>query len=86
MIRLKHEADLAPAQHRHLVFAQAGDVFTIDQHLPARRRVQSGQQAQQSAFAAARGSHDRRKLALGNVEIDTLEDVDAVRAGVDGLA
>ena len=54
MIRLEDEADLAPAQQRHIVFAQARDVLAVEDHLSAGGRVEPGEQAEQRALAAAR--------------------------------
>ena len=33
LVGLKHESDLAPAQHRHLVFAQVRDFLAVEQDL-----------------------------------------------------
>ena len=53
--------------------------------LPGGRRIQAGQQPQQRALAAARGAHDGGELSARNFQIDALQDVHAMRAGVDGL-
>ena len=85
VIGLEHEADFAPAQQRHLVLARGGDVLAVEDHLPAGGRVEPREQAEQRAFSAARRPHDGGKLALRDFEVDTFQDVDAVRAGVDGF-
>ena len=53
--------------------------------LPDVARIESGQQSQQSAFAAARGSHDGDELPGGQFQIHAAQDLDAMRAGVDGF-
>src|SRR5262249_27159530 len=85
VVALKHEADLAPPHLRHLIFAEVRDVLAIENHLAGGRRIESGEQTEQRALAAARRSHDGGELAARNREVDALEDVDTVRAGVDGF-
>ena len=85
MIGLEDESDLAPAQERHLVFAQIGDVLAVQNYLAAGGRVEPGEQAEQRAFAAAGRPHDGGKLAARDREIDAFEDFHTVSAGVNGL-
>ena len=85
MIRLEDEADFAAAQHGHVVFVEAGDVFAVQQNVAGGRAVQAGQQTQQRAFAAARWSHDGDELAVLDLEIDSAQNVDLVRRGLDAL-
>ena len=47
MVGLEDESDLAPAQQRHIVLAQMGDVLAVQDHLPAGGRVEPGQQTEQ---------------------------------------
>ena len=85
VIGLEDESDLAPAQQRHVVFAQTGDVFAVQDYLAAGGRVEPGQQAQQRTFAAAGRPHDGGKLAARDAQIDAFEDFHTVSAGVNGL-
>ena len=85
MVGLEDESDLAAAQQRHIVFAQMGDVLAVQNHLAGGGRVEPGQQTEQRTFAAARWSHDGRKLAARDLEIDAFEDLHAVSTGVNGL-
>src|SRR5271166_2886442 len=85
MVRLKNEPNLAPAQQRHLIFAEPGDVFAVQNNLAGSWIVETGQQTEQRAFARARRSHDRDKLAGFDSEVDTAQDVDLVGRGLDAL-
>ena len=44
---LKHESDFLSPQLRQRVFAQARDVDAVDQHVPARRRVEPRDEPEQ---------------------------------------
>ena len=85
MVGLEDEADFAAAELGHGVFAEVRDVFAIEDDLTGGGRVESGEEAEEGAFAAAGGAHDGGKLAAGNFEVDAFEDFDAVGSGVDGL-
>src|SRR5215469_15620967 len=85
MIRLKDEADLAPTNQGHLVFAQLCDVFAVEYDAPGRGRIETGKQTQKGTLPAARRPHDRCKLAARDVEIDAFENVDAVCTGIYGF-
>jgi acyl-CoA thioesterase I len=85
MVGLEYEADLASAQERHFVFAQMRDLFAIQNYLPRGGRVKPRQESEQRTLSAAGGPHDRGELAPWNLEIDSLQNLDAVSTGVDGF-
>ena len=85
VIALEDEADFAAADLRHLVLGEVGDVFAIEDHLAGGGRVETGEEAEQRALAATGRTHDGGELAARNEQVDALEDIHAVSAGVDGL-
>src|SRR4051812_2267057 len=70
LIGLEDEADLTAAEERHLVFAEVGDVFTVEDDLAGGRGIEAGEEAEEGAFAATRWPHDGGKLALWDFEVD----------------
>ena len=73
MERLKNVADLLPAISGHFAFAKMGNFLAIQTNGSGRRPIESGDQAQQSRFAAAGWPDDRRHLALGNLKRHIIE-------------
>jgi acyl-CoA thioesterase I len=86
VIRLEDEPDFAAAHLRHAVFVEVGDVFAIQDHLARSGGIEAGEEAEQGALAAARGSHDGGELAARDIEIDAFEDVHPVSAGGNGFS
>src|SRR5579885_564869 len=76
--RLEDHADFVVAHRRQLPLTHARNVHSIDQHLPRRRIVQPGNDAQQRTLARARRPDDREKLAAMNLETDASENIDAL--------
>src|SRR5690242_4864714 len=70
---LKHEADFLAPQPCTLVFVHRGEIRVVEQHVAARRRVETSEQAEQRGLAAARRSDDRDEGALRNREADVAE-------------
>ena len=58
---LEDESNFLAAQPRALVLVHRGEVGVVEQHLAARRRVESGEQAEERRLAAARRPDDRRR-------------------------
>ncbi|MCU1237197.1 MAG: tesA, partial [Candidatus Solibacter sp.] len=85
VVGLKDEADFASTELRHLIFAEIGDIFAVEDDLSTGGRIEAGEQAEQRTFAAARWAHDCRELTAGDFEVDAFEDFDPVRSGIDGL-
>ena len=85
MIRLEHEADFAASQEGHAILVETGDIFAIQNDFAGSRGVEAGEQAEESAFAAARGSDDGNELAMLNVEIYATQNVDAMRGRLNGF-
>src|SRR5262249_50426377 len=60
---LKHEADLPVAERGHLRLAQLERVLIVQLDRSRSRRLQSADDVEQSAFAAARRAHNRHGVA-----------------------
>jgi len=69
LVRLEDEADLASTHGSQLRLGQVVDGHAVEPDLAGARRVESGQQAQQGAFAAAAGAHNGHKLPGGMVSV-----------------
>jgi len=85
LVALENKADFSPPHQRQLIFRQARDVHTVDHDGPRRRRVQTCQQSEQRALAAARGSHDGHELSGWDFQIDTAQNVDTMAPAIEGL-
>ncbi len=85
LVGLEDEADFAAAEEGHLVLGEVGDVFAVEDDLAGGGGVEAGEESEEGAFAATGRAHDGGKLAFRDVEVDALEDVDAVGSGVDGF-
>lgn len=82
--RLKDETDFSPAHLRHAVFGKAGDIHAIQNDFSAGGAVESGEQSEQSAFAASGRAHDGGEFALGDHEIDAAKNFHFMGGGGDG--
>jgi hypothetical protein len=69
-VLLKHEAD-PPFLH-----TETGGVDVAEQNLPAVRRLQPGDGAQQGGFAGTGGPEQRQQFAGSDVEIDAAQRVE----------
>ncbi len=85
LVTLKDESDLAAADHGELVFAEAGDIGAVQHDAARGDRVEAGQQTEQRALAAAGSAHDGHELSGWDLEVDSAENLHAVRAGIDNL-
>ena len=65
---LKDDADSLAAKPGELLFTQPRDVDPFEADAPGRRRVQSGNQAEQRGLSAAGRTGDRDGPAFGDVE------------------
>ena len=83
MIGLKHKTDLAPAHQRQLVFLEPGNLLAVQENLAGGRRIEACQQAQQRALSAAGRAHHGGKLPARNLQLDALQNIDAMRARID---
>ena len=73
---LEDEAQFSAAHFGQLVFGQTAYLDAVDQDLAFGGGVEAGQESQQGAFAASRGTHDGHELAGRDQEINFLEDLD----------
>ncbi len=85
LIRLEDEAEFAGAEEGERVFTEAGDFIAVELDGAAGGGIEAGEEAEEGAFAGAGGAHDGNELALGNVEINTAQDVHGVGGGGDGF-
>ena len=85
MERLEDEAELAAAQRGERVLAHACYLLAVDENPAGGRRVEPGDEAEQSGLAAARGADDRDELPVGNRQVKLAEDGQALGAGLNCL-
>jgi hypothetical protein len=85
LVALENEPELAAAQAGEAVFRQADDLFAVEEDAAGGGVIESGEEAEEGAFAAAGGAHDGDELAGRDVEIEAAEDIDPVGGGGDGL-
>ena len=62
-----------PRSLRALVFAQGRQIGVVEEHLPARRCIKSGEQAEQRGLAASRRPDDGDEGALRDAERDVAQ-------------
>src|SRR5579859_4225641 len=74
VIGLKDHSDLAITHPGQAPFRHVCNIKTINYHLPARWRIQSGNNTQQRTLPRARRTNKRDKLALSNLKTDSLQD------------
>jgi hypothetical protein len=68
--RLEDEAELAPAQRGQGVLAHRGDLFAVDVDAAGGRRVEPGDEAEQSGLARARRADDGDELPVGDGQVE----------------
>ena len=59
---------------------ELADVHAADLHRPAGRRIEPADQVEQRRLARPGRAHQRQEVALRDVEVDALQDVDALAA------
>ncbi len=77
---LEDESNFLAAKLGALVLVHRREVGVVEQHLAARRRIESGEQAEQRRLAAARWSDDRDERALRDGEGDVAQHGEPVLA------
>ena len=80
VIRLEHEADPVPAEAREGIFIQRAQIDAVHHDGATRRRVETGDEAEQRGLAAPRRAHDRDALASRDVEAHAIEHGDTPAA------
>ena len=78
--RLEHETHLAGACGGASVFVQGVDALTAQPNLSRRRGVQAGQQRQQRGLARAGTADDGHALAVGNGEVELVQNAQRLTA------
>ena len=78
-VGLEHHGE--PALRR----ADLGDVLAVDQDLAGGHVLEAGDQPQERRLAAARGADEDGELAVLDVEIDAVDDVDGAERLADRL-
>src|SRR2546430_2965610 len=71
---LKHEPDALRPQARPAVLIELRQILPLEQHAPAGRHVESGQQRQQRRFTRTRGPGHRDRLARQDTERHLIDD------------
>ena len=70
---------------RQRAAAEGADAHAVDFDVASGRRVEPSHQIEQGRLARARRPHEREEVALGNIEVDALEHVDALAAASEML-
>ena len=86
MEELEDEADLLAAQPRQRVLVERRDVDAVDEDLPAGRRIEPGDEAEQRRLAAARRSDDREALPARHRQVERMQDGQRLSAALHRLA
>src|SRR5687768_13820973 len=74
MIGLENEADLFVPETGEVMRAEAGKIMTCDANFAAVRRVESGQQMKERAFAGAGSAAQTEEFAALKIEADAAQD------------
>ena len=82
VVELKHEADVARPPRRELAARHLVDAVAGDGDGSFARRVETADQIQQRRLARPGWPHQRQEVSRRNVEVDTLENIDAFPAAV----
>src|SRR6185436_3402093 len=85
MKELEDEANLFTAQLRQRVLAQFRDVHVIDEDVAARRRIETGDEAEERRFSAARRPQHREKLPRADYQVERMENRQRPSTAHDGL-
>ena len=78
-IALKHHRQ--PARGRRVV----GDILAVNGNRAAGRRFQSGDHPQQRRFAATRRADKHHEFAIGNIEINAVQNLELAEGFRDGV-
>ena len=70
---LKDESYLFASKLGQLIFAHSCDLSAIDANLARRRRVESGYEAEQGRFTAARRADYRNELRVGDGQVERMK-------------
>ncbi len=86
LVALEDEAMVRPRSCASLSSARVADSNAVEADIAGGRVIETREQAEQSGFTRTGRAHDGNELALGDGEVDALEDVDGGRAGAQGFA
>src|SRR5207237_3550468 len=73
---MENEADVPGSPTGKLAFGHARDQLTADPDLPLARFVQPGNEVQEGGFARAAWTHQGEELAVGDLEIEVVQNID----------
>lgn len=83
---LKNEADFLIADIGQLIVIHIADRFAVEDEYPGSGRIQAAQDIHERGFARAAGAHDGHVFAPGDLQADSAQGVDDLRAHVIALA
>ncbi len=66
MVELIHKTEFSVAHLRPLLFAQIGNIFSVNFYAAGIKGIERAQALEQSGLAAARGTHNRHGDAFFN--------------------
>jgi hypothetical protein len=85
VVHLEDEADVARAPVGQLAAGHVRDLIAGHADSPARRNVETAQQIEQSGLARPARPHEGHEIALVDVKIQALQDVDVLIAASVGF-
>src|SRR5437879_1157477 len=86
VVELEHEADVVCAPLRQLAARKVVDAATADVDLARAGLIETADQVEQRGLARARRTHERDEVALGNIERESVQDLDCLLAAPVDLA
>jgi hypothetical protein len=85
VVELEDETDVVAAPGRQLPGAHRVDALPVDVDLTAAGRIQSADQVEQRGLARTRRAHQCDEVALLDVQVDAVQNLDLFRAALVGL-
>src|SRR5438105_8078450 len=82
VVELEHEADVVRAPAGELAAAELIDAAAADADLARGRLIESADEIEERRLARARRTHERDEVALGDVEIEPVQDFDLLPAAL----
>src|SRR3990170_4325493 len=86
MVKLEHEADVFVPELREPVVVQSENINAAIEYLTRRGPLKTSHDMEKRALADPRRAHDGEHLAFPDVEVDSAQDMERLRAAHERLA